>query len=330
MSAEQPKYRVVRKLAQGGMAEVFLGEAVYADGRKRAVAIKRILPALANDPEFVSMLADEAQVGLMLRHPNVVQVHDTGRSRGTPFIVLEYIDGADLAIVIGHRRRIGKAVPIGDAIRIAIEVCRGLTAAHSLRDASGTLLGVVHRDVTPPNILMSRTGEVKLCDFGLVKAKNQKTKTEPGLIKGKFGYLSPEGANGATVDARADIFSLGIILWEMLATQRLFLGDNDYETVKLVQRAEVPSLCSLNPGVDDVLEDVIARALTVDPADRYSTALSFCESLMVYADYAELSDELPGLVADCCIKTASGVRAAPLQTPGRRRSAGPAAVGDAR
>jgi len=325
MTPEQPQYRVVRKLAQGGMAEVFLGEACFDNGAKRSVAIKRILPSLAADPEFVGMLADEARIGLRIQHPNIVQVHDTGRSNGTPFVVLEYVDGADFATIIGTRRRIGKPLSVGDAVEAATQVCRGLSAAHSLCDADGNPLGVVHRDVTPPNVLVSRDGVVKICDFGLVKADNQQTKTEPGLIKGKFGYLSPEGARGAVVDARADIFSLGIILWEMLATQRLFLADNDYETVKLVQRAEVPSLCSLNSEVDDVLEDLIGRALTADPAKRYPSADSMCESLTAYADFRGLSSDLPGLVAGCVSNAGSGVRSTPLG----EATGGPPAARDA-
>ncbi len=302
------QYRIVSKIAQGGMAEVYLGEAIHTIGPMRQVAIKRLLPHLAGEDEVVGMFGDEVRLGLLLHHPNIVRVLDRGVSRGVPYVIMEYVDGVNLGCVIARSRRLGLPVPLGDAVAIAVQVCAGLCWAHELR-VDGEPLGVIHRDVTPPNILLDNRGAVKLCDFGLAKARIQRVLTEPGLIKGKFGYLSPEAASGQAVDPRSDLFSLAIIVWEMLATRRLFFGENDYETVKLAQRAEVPSLSALNPAVDEVFEEVLMRALARDPAQRYTSARSFLQSLLAYTDYAELDSDLPSLVAQAIAPdTASGIR----------------------
>jgi serine/threonine protein kinase len=305
------KYRVVRKIAQGGMAEVFLGEAIHTIGPMRRVAIKRLLPHLAGEPEPFGMFQDEVRLMVLLHHPNIVRVYDCGVSgSGVPYVVMEYVEGADAGTVVARSRRSGRPVPLGDAVDIAVQVCAALSWAHELHD-EGEPLGVIHRDITPPNILFGNRGEVKICDFGLAKSRTQRIVTEPGIIKGKFGYLSPEAACGEPVDVRSDLFSLAVIVWEMLATQRLFLGVNDYETVKLAQKAEVPSLSALNPAIDDVFEQVLMRALARDPERRYPSARAFMQSLLAYADFAELESDLPALVAQAMLPdTASGIREA--------------------
>lgn len=310
MSGTDVQYRILRKVAQGGMAEVYLGEAMHANGRMRRVAVKRLLPQLVGDAELAGMLDDEARLGLLLHHPNIVRIYDRGVSRQMPFVVMEYVEGVDVAAVIARARRAGRPVALGDAVAIAVAVCDGLAWAHGMQ-TDGEPLGVIHRDITPPNILLGQHGAVKICDFGLAKARTQRMKTEPGLIKGKFGYLSPEAASGQAVDARTDVFSLGIIVWEMLAMQRLFLGDNDYETVKLVQRAQVPSLSALNPEVDDIFEELLLRALAREPERRYPSARAFMESLLAYADFSGLRSDLPALVARTSSPEAgSGIREA--------------------
>lgn len=280
MSSE--KYRVVKRLESGGMAEVFIGEAVSVQGFRKRVAIKRVLPHLAQQSAFMGMFLDEARLGAKLNHANIVSVTDIGAADNTYFIVMEYIDGANLKTLMQSFRRAGKRFPLKEASYIAMAACRALSYAHELRDYEGRHIGVVHRDVSPPNILLSRRGETKMTDFGLAKATTQLEKTDPGVVKGKFSYLSPEAAMGKEVDARADIFSLGIVLWEMLAGRRLFLGDSDFQTVKLVQSAEVPRLSRLNPTVDEEFEALLDRALARNRSDRFATAEAFGDAL---ADY---------------------------------------------
>jgi serine/threonine-protein kinase len=276
------RYRVTERLEAGGMAEVFIGEAVSVQGFKKKVAIKRVLPHLAQNRNFMGMFLDEARLGAKLSHANVVSVFDIGAADNTYFIVMEYVDGGNLKSVMEALRKQGRHFPIKEAIYICMEACRGLGYAHDLTDDEGNPLNLVHRDVSPPNILISKRGEVKVTDFGLAKSITQLEKTDPGVVKGKFSYLSPEAGMGLAVDARADIFALGIVLWELLAGRRLFLGETDYQTVKLVQQANVPSIQRLNPEVDAEFEEVLRKALARDPAHRYQTAREFSDRL---ADY---------------------------------------------
>ncbi|MCB9656265.1 MAG: serine/threonine-protein kinase [Polyangiales bacterium] len=276
--AEQ-RYRVVERLAAGGMAEVFVGDAMSVQGFKKRVAIKRVLPHLASNENFIGMFLDEARLGARMNHANIVSVMDIGAADNTYFIVMEYVDGANLKTIIEVLLKQGRTVPMKEAVYIAMEASRGLSYAHELCDDEGNDLDIVHRDISPPNILISKRGEVKVTDFGLAKASTQLEKTDPGVVKGKFSYLAPEAAVGDAVDERADIFALGIVLWEMIAGRRLFLGDSDYQTVKLVQQAQVPSLSAINPEADEALERVLAKALAKNPADRYQTAREMSDAL---------------------------------------------------
>lgn len=281
MGVEQ-RYRVVDRLEAGGMAEVFRGEALSVQGFKKQVAIKRVLPHLAQNKSFISMFLDEARLGARLNHANIVSVFDIGAADDTYFIVMEFVEGCNLKALVEHFRQIGQRLPAKDAVYICQETCRGLSYAHELTGDEDEFLHIVHRDISPPNILLSKRGEIKVTDFGLAKASTQLEKTDPGVVKGKFSYLAPEAALGGGVDARADIFALGIVLWEMLAGRRLFLGDTDYQTVKLVQEANIPSLQRLNPDVDPDLEAVLARALARDPDERFGSAREFGDALAGY------------------------------------------------
>ena len=184
------------------------------------------------------MFLDEARLSAQLSHSNCVQVFDIGVGDNAYFIVMEFVDGANLKAIIEHIKKRGRDFPVEAAVYIALEICKGLAYAHELTDPNGMPLHIVHRDMSPPNVLITKYGEVKIVDFGLAKANSQLEKSEPGIIKGKFSYLSPEAAMGQEVDARTDIFAVGIILWELLAGQRLFLGDTDFQTVKKVQAAD--------------------------------------------------------------------------------------------
>jgi serine/threonine protein kinase len=231
-----------------------------------------VLPALSEKKRFLAMFLDEARLSAHLSHSNVAQVFNIGVGDNAYFIVMEYVDGADLKAVIEYMKKSGKAFAVEAACFIASKICEGLTYAHELRGTDGQPLDVIHRDMSPPNVLITKHGEVKIVDFGLAKAASQLEKSEAGIIKGKFGYLSPEAAQGQEIDHRTDIFAVGIILWEMLAGRRLFYGESDFATVKMVQEAKVPSLRSLNPAVPVELEQILARALAKDPAKRYSSA----------------------------------------------------------
>lgn len=272
MSAPQQRYRVIERIASGGMAEVFRAESAGLEGFKKTVAIKRVLPHLAGKTEFIGMFLDEARLSAHLGHSNCVQTFDIGQGDDTYFIVMEMVEGADLKQVIKFFRDRNQAIPLEEALFICVRLCEGLAYAHDLKDDKGRPLKIVHRDMSPPNVLMTLYGEVKIADFGLAKANSQLEHSQPGIIKGKFGYLSPEAAQGKPVDHRTDIFAVGIILWEMLSGRRLFLGDTDLATVKLVQRAHVPDIRTLNSAVPDPVVAVLARALAAEPNNRYQSA----------------------------------------------------------
>jgi len=268
----QQRYRVVEKLESGGMAEVFRAESEGLQGFRKQVAIKRVLPHLSSKKKFISMFLDEARLSAQLSHSNCVQVFDIGVGDNAFFIVMEFVDGANLKAISEHLKKHRRDFPVEAAVHISLELCKGLAYAHELTDNNGVPLHIVHRDMSPPNVLITKNGEVKIVDFGLAKANSQLEKSEPGIIKGKFSYLSPEAAVGQEVDARTDVFAVGIILWELLSGQRLFLGETDFQTVKKVQSASVPPISAINKRVPQELERIIAKALARDPAQRYGTA----------------------------------------------------------
>jgi serine/threonine-protein kinase len=280
--SERQRYRIVDKVDAGGMAEIYRAKAITVDGFEKLVAIKRILPALCTKPKFVNMFLDEARLSMHLNHANIVQVFDVGRAQGTYFIVMEFVEGHNLRRLFQRLTEVGLRFPVPTALFVVAEVLKGLGHAHDRRDANGNLLGIVHRDVSPPNILVSKAGEVKLTDFGLAKAVTQGELTDPGIVKGKFSYLSPEAVDGRAVDHRADIFSAGVVLWELLANRRLFLGKSEVETVELVQRADVPSLTLLNPDVPEELDRIVAKSLHRDPRRRFHSAREMSDALTGY------------------------------------------------
>lgn len=299
-SRAKPKYRVLRKLAEGGMAEVFLAEQIWPDKQVRHVALKRVLPRLRDQGAMAGMLEDEIELGHHYSHPNLVSTYGRGRADGHSFIVLEYVDGLDLAALFRLMNAEGRRFSTGDAVWIAQQMTSGLEHLHALCDDQGQPLGAIHRDVTPPNVLLGRNGDIKLCDFGFVRSKQQQTITEPGLIKGKFAYLSPEAAMGEDVVQASDLFAVGIVLWELLAMRRLFRGETDYDTVKMIQRAEVPTLASIGVEVPDSLWSIIERALAQKVSDRYESAASMRADLQGHFTEATLEADIPPLVEWGC------------------------------
>lgn len=275
------RYRPLYKLDAGGMAEVYVAEAESMAGFKKKVAIKRILPGLIKDQRFVRMFLDEARLSLRLNHANVVSVFDIGESENTYFIVMDFVHGTNLKSLLEYQAKKGGVMPVPLVTWILSEILKGLAYAHNLADSeTGRPIGIVHRDISPPNILVSWNGEVKLTDFGLAKATTQLESTDPGVVKGKYSYLSPEAARGEEIDHRADLFSAGILAFEMLTGRRLFRGKNDFQTIALVRACEVPSVRSYNPAVPPDLEAVLMRALSKDINDRYADADAFGDALM--------------------------------------------------
>ena len=275
----QQRYRVVEKLESGGMAEVFRAESEGLQGFRKQVANKRVLPHLSEKKKFIAMFLDEARLSAQLSHSNCVQVFDIGVGDNAFFIVMEYVDGANLKGIAESVKKQGKDFPVPAAAWVAHEICKGLSYAHELTDPNGMPMNLVHRDMSPPNVLITKYGEVKIVDFGLAKASSQLEKSEPGIIKGKFSYLSPEAALGQEVDKRTDIFAVGIILWELLAGQRLFLGDTDFQTVKKVQVAQVPPISQINRKVPPELERIVNKALAKDMLARYGTSRELGQDL---------------------------------------------------
>ena len=281
---ETQRYRVVERIAAGGMAEVYRGESAGIEGFRKKVAIKRVLPKLSQNREFIHMFLDEARLCAYLSHSKCVQVFDIGQAAGAHFIVMEFVDGADLQGVLEHLQRHQQSLPVEVACLIAMHVCEGLAYAHDACDHLGQPLGIVHRDISPHNVLMTRHGEVKLVDFGLAKASSHLTADEEDIVKGKFGYLAPEVTLGQGADRRVDIFAAGILLWEMLSGRRLFKGDTDLETFKQVQAAVIPDMRQIRNDVNDDLAYVLSRALARDRDQRYLLAGDFAKDLAIVMD----------------------------------------------
>ena len=272
------KYKIVKKLDSGGMAEVFLAEMETVKGFKKTVAIKRIRPNLIKEERFVKMFMDEARLSLYLQHANIASVFDVGMSDKHFFIVMEYVEGLNLRSILELRQEYQLPAPV--AVYIVLNVCEALHYAHTLKDsATWTPFNIVHRDISPPNVLISKRGEIKLVDFGLAKAASQDEESEPGVIKGKYSYLSPEAAAGLEVDHRTDIFASGIILFELLTGRRLFLGENNYETVLQVKEAQIPPLSQVIPNAPPELERILAKTLQRDPEKRYMSASNLGDDL---------------------------------------------------
>src|SRR5664279_2806934 len=277
------RYRITERIAAGGMAEVFKGVAESLQGFRKNVAIKRVLPALTKNNKFITMFLDEARLSLFLQHANIVQVFDIGHADDTYFIVMEFVEGVDLKAIMEWRRRVGRRLTIGQTIYIIMEVCKGLAYAHDLvHPETCERVDIVHRAVSPANVLISKNVEIKLADFGLAKAASQVESTDPGVVKGKMSYLSPEAARGENVDLRADIFSVGILLYEMLTSKRLFYGDTDYQTVELVRNAKIPPIATQNPEVEPEFEEICRKALARRTEDRFQSATDLQDALAHY------------------------------------------------
>jgi serine/threonine protein kinase len=303
-------YELGERLGLGGMAEVFVAYRGGPHGFAKKVALKRILPELAQDPRFVAMFCDEARISAPLCHPNIVQVIDFGESQGELFMAMEYVEGVSLAKLLRYVSGRRERFPLGAALFIAHEVLSGLSFAHSACDENGNPLHIVHRDVSPGNVLIGRAGDVKLADFGIVRSAYVDRRTYPGELKGKVGYMSPEQVMGVEVDPRSDLFTVGIILSEMLIARPLFSGQNEFDILTKIYEADISAIerygADLSPSVRDVLRQALAKA----PTDRFESARDFADALRRLAHVAQIamddSELVPWLSALGVLPSRSG------------------------
>src|SRR5579863_950162 len=269
--AQHGRYKIIKRVADGGMAEIFLATQLGREGFAKPVILKRIHSTIYADPQFRNMFIDEAHISMSLMHSNIAQVLDLGLSAGRSFLVLELVDGWDLGRVLHRAATAGVRLPRELALYITAEVCRALAYAHSKTEGQ-TPLGIVHRDVSPHNILLSEQGEVKLTDFGIAKAMNKREHTGTGVVKGKVAFMSPEQAMGKPIDQRSDLFSVGTVLYLMVTRSRPFEGPSDLETLLRVQKGDFRPPEETAPDLPPEVAAVVARAMRKEPEDRYQSA----------------------------------------------------------
>ncbi len=278
------KYLLLQRVSVGGMAEIFKA---IPEGAKRIdeiVAIKRILPNIAEDNEFIGMFIDEARIAGQLTHPNICRIYELGKVKGDHYIAMQFLWGRDLLKVMNRLKKVGAVLPVPMAAFIAAKACAALHYAHTKCDATGKPLGIIHRDVSPQNIIVGYSGQVKLIDFGVARAASQSQKTQAGILKGKFGYMSPEMIRSLPVDHRSDVFAMGICLHEALTGSRLFYGETDFATLEQVRDARVVPPSAKVAGIPPALDAIVLKALARDVEDRYASAAELERALMDFLD----------------------------------------------
>jgi serine/threonine protein kinase len=272
-------YRLLERVAVGGMAEVFRAKRSGVEGFEKIVAVKRILPHLSDNKEFVDMFIDEAKMVAGLTHPNIVQISDLGKIDKSYYIAMEYVHGKDLRTILRHARERGLRLPLDLSVLVVSRVCAALEYAHRARDDQGRAMRIVHRDISPQNILISFEGDVKLTDFGIAKAATKATVSDAGALRGKLLYMSPEQAWGKPMDRRSDVFSLGIVFYEMVTDQKPFLGASEMSILETVRECRISPPSSFNPRIPEKIEKVILKALERDPDERYQDAAEMSRDL---------------------------------------------------
>lgn len=286
------KFLLLEKLASGGMAEIYLAKSIGASGVNKFLAIKRILPQYSENTEFINMFKEEAKIAVNLNHSNVVTINEFGFEKNQFYLVMEYVEGKNLRQINNDLRKLNLELSLEQIIFIVKEVAAGLDYAHRCIDGTtGKPLNITHRDMSPQNIMISFEGDIKVIDFGIAKAETQLEATKAGTLKGKFGYMSPEQAEGYPIDSRTDIFSLGIILWELLAQERLFSGGNEAAILRKIRDCQVPPISKFNPSVPRELEGIVLKALAKDKSLRYQKASDLYKDLnrFLNTNYPEFS-----------------------------------------
>ncbi|HUJ59444.1 MAG TPA: protein kinase, partial [Kofleriaceae bacterium] len=276
------KYLLLDRISVGGMAEVFKAKSYGVEGFEKIIAIKRILPTMGEDRDFIKMFIDEAKIAGQLAHANICQIFELGRIDGSHFIAMEYIWGKDLLQIQNRLRKVKQHMPVPMACFVLSKVLEGLDYAHRKRDPLGRPLEIVHRDCSPQNVLVSYEGEVKVIDFGIAKATSRNSRTMAGVLKGKFGYMSPEQVRGLPLDRRSDLFALGTMLYECLTGERLFQGETDFSTLEKVRNVDIQPPRAINPAIPDSVETIILKALAKDVDDRYQWCSEMLADLQAF------------------------------------------------
>ncbi len=277
-------YLLTKKIAQGGMAELYLAEYIREDGFRRTVAIKKILPHLAQNQDFVDMFVREARLAAMLQHPNIVQIFDLVKLHNSSFIAMEFVEGKNLAEILVHEK---DGLPVDLSIFVIQKICSGLYYSHTMKHhKTKEPLNIVHRDVSPQNMLISFKGEVKISDFGISKAKSEPSFTQAGVIKGKLSYLSPEQALGKGADHQSDLYSLGLMFHEILSGKRVYHFNNELEALSSIPKMKITPVIELRPDIPDGLNDIVMKCLEKDKSLRYNSGQE------IYDDLAELRKRL--------------------------------------
>ncbi len=295
------KYEVLARLATGGAASIFLARQPGVAGFNKLVVLKTLLPDRARDDDFVAMFLDEARLAARLNHPNCVQIYDLGRVRGVYYISMEYIFGETVWSLLTTVTKVREPLPTSSVAHIIAGACDGLHHAHELKDGQGKAYNLVHRDVSPQNIMITFEGQTKVLDFGIAKAETGRAATMAGIVKGKFSYMSPEQIAGGQLDRRSDIYSLGIVMFECLASRRLYRGDTPEDIAKLILEHRAPRLREVVPDIPEPLDEICARALARAPAQRYASAQQMGEAIRNYLDdvrYAQSASTLSKLLKE--------------------------------
>ncbi|MBN2724298.1 MAG: serine/threonine protein kinase [Deltaproteobacteria bacterium] len=276
------KYILLDRVAIGGMAEIFRAKATGAAQFEKILAIKRIHPNMSDDKDFIKMFIDEAKISGQLAHQNIAQIFELGRIEGHHFIAMEYIWGKDLLAILTKFKKQRAFMNPFQAAFITSRICEALDYAHKKKDAEGATMGIIHRDVSPQNILIGYEGEVKIIDFGIAKARDRSSHTAAGVLKGKFGYMSPEQVRGLPIDRRSDVFAIGTLLFEMLTSRPLFHGNSDLEVLEKVRNVEILTPRQVNPKIPEGIEKIILKALARDVEDRYAWASDMQDDLEAF------------------------------------------------
>ncbi len=270
-------YILQRKVARGGMAELFLADYVRRDGFRRKVAVKRILPHLAGNKDFINMFTREARLAALLQHPNIVQIFDYGKIENAYFIAMEYIDGKNLGEILSAMNR---GLTVEQTVFIILQICKGLDYSHTKRDDKGKAFHIVHRDISPQNMLISYQGEVKISDFGISKARSEPSLTQAGVVKGKLAYLSPEQALGESINQQADIYSLGLVFYETLTGKRVYKFSSDIEAIRTIPKKDIDPLIKSMPDLPEEVNRIVMKCLEKDKDSRYQDVSALYNDLL--------------------------------------------------